>query len=136
MTMKDGAQVVIKIGNGATPTETFTTIGGLRATRLALAHRPVESSHLASGGWRALLPAAGTQSLTISGTGAFTDSAAEATLRTHAFARSVNNYQLVFGGDETVTGAFQVIEYERAGDLGEEETYRVTLESAGAITVV
>lgn len=134
MTAFKGSLVLIKVGDGVTPVENFTTVGGLRVTRLALNARPIEAGHRESGAWRALLAGAGTRHLTLSGAGAFTNAASEETLRGHAFSGSIVNYRFYFANGGNVTGPFQITAYERSGDYDEEELYALTLESAGVVT--
>ncbi len=134
MAAQKGSLLLIKIGNGGSPTETFTTVAGLRTTRMALNQQPVDCSNKDSGAWRQLLGNAGIRSISISGGGVFTDAASEESLRGYAFAGSVNNYKLYFGNGGILSGAFQVTSYERAGNHDGEETYNLTLESAGAVT--
>jgi TP901-1 family phage major tail protein len=74
MVAQDGNDVLLKIGNGASPTEVFTTVGGIRGTRFAFNTRAIDVTHKLSGDWRELLNGAGVRSLTIQGEGLFTDS--------------------------------------------------------------
>ena len=133
MVAQKGALVLIKVGNGGGP-ETFATVGGLRTTRLVLNNQLVDTTNKDSGGWRSLLAGAGIRSITLSGSGIFTDSASEETVRGYAFTNSINNYEFYFGGNDKISGAFQITSYERAGNHDGEETYAITFESAGAIT--
>lgn len=133
MAAQKGSLVLIKVGNGGGP-ETFTTIGGLRTSKLVLNNQVVDTTNKDSGAWRQLLSGAGIRSMSISGSGVFTDSAAEETVRGYAFSNSINNYKFFFANGNTVTGAFQVTSYERAGNHDGEETYSLTLESAGSVT--
>ncbi len=134
MAAQKGSLFLLKVGDGGSPTETFTTVGGLRATRFTLNNQLVDSSNKDSGAWRNILANAGIRSLTISGSGVFLDSASEETVRANAFASSVNNYRITMGNGDYLTGAFQITSYERSGDYDGEETYSITLESAGNIT--
>jgi TP901-1 family phage major tail protein len=136
MTANDGKNVLLKAGDGASPSESFATIGGLLTTRLFIDNALVDASNLAAGAWRKLQTTAGQQSMTLSGSGVFTDSAAEEILRGNAFANAVQNYELHFSNGDIVRGAFQITRYERTGNMGEEARYALTLESAGAITVL
>ncbi|MCE3233046.1 MAG: phage major tail protein family [Rickettsiaceae bacterium] len=133
MTAQKGDNVILKVGNGATPTEAFTTIGGLRNTSFKLNNMIKDASNLASGRWRKLT-GAGIESVSIKADGFFTDSAAEETFRGYAFAATVNNYELAFGNGDKLSGAFVVSEYERNGDLRKPEEFSLVLESAGAVT--
>jgi predicted secreted protein len=93
MTAQKGSLVLIKVGNGGGP-EIFSTIGGLRSSRLILGNQIIDSSNI-SAPWRILLNA-GIKALSIGGRGFFTDAASEETIRGYAFSGSVNNYQFVF----------------------------------------
>jgi predicted secreted protein len=132
MTAHKGYNVILKIGDGATPTESFANIGSLRSTSFKLDNKVLDSSNLASGKWRRLL-GAGIDAVTIKGSGYFTDIAAEETLRGYAFANSSNNYELDFGNGDKLTGAFIVAGYSRSGDLKSSEGFDITLESAGVV---
>lgn len=134
MTAQKGALLLLKVGDGGTPTETFTTVAGMRSTRMILNQQLVDSTHKQSGAWRALLAEAGIRSISLTGNGIFTDSAAEETVRAIAFAGLINNFRLQFGNGDMLEGAFQITSYERAGDYDGEENFQLTLESAGTIT--
>jgi TP901-1 family phage major tail protein len=133
MTAGKGSLVLVKVGNGA-GTEVFSTIGGLRVSNLLLRNQAIESSTLDSGAWQSVLGSAGLRSLTISGSGVFTDSAVEEMLRGYAFSGSSNNYQFIFANGDYCAGPFVVTHYERNGDHEDEEMYAVALQSAGQIT--
>ena len=83
---------------------------------------------------RALGGNMGIRSMSISASGVFTDSAGENNIRGAAFTGSSVNYDLVFGDESTVKGAFIVTSYERAGEYNGEETFSVSLESNGTMT--
>jgi predicted secreted protein len=106
MTAQKGDNVILKVGNGATPTEAFTSIGGLRSTSFKLNNKVLDSGNLNSGKWQSLLGGAGIESVTIKGSGYFTDTAAEETFRGYAFAASSNNYELHFGNTDKLSGFF------------------------------
>jgi TP901-1 family phage major tail protein len=124
---------LIKVGNGADP-EVFSTVGGLRTSRMVLNNKALDTTNLESGPWKQLLGSAGISSMVIEGGGLFTDSASEETLRLYAFANSANNYRFVFANGDNVTGPFMVTAYERDGNYNDAETFAITLESAGTLT--
>jgi len=133
MPSQNGTLVLIKAGNGGGP-ETFTTIGGLRTSDIVLNHHALDATNIESGQWRELLGGSGILSFEISGSGLFTNSASEETVRGYAFAGTANNYQFVFANGDSVTGPFIIISYHRSGNHDGEEIYALTLASAGAIT--
>ena len=132
MTSQPGYLLLLKIGNGGAP-ESFTTVGGLRTTAFAYNAEPPDATHRESGPWRQLMDGAGARSLTLSATGWFTDSTAEETLRAAAMGSQVRNYQLTFANGDVISGPFAVTAYRRAGDYDAEETYALSLASAGEI---
>lgn len=133
MAAQKGASLLLKIGNGGSP-ESFTTIGGLRSTSITLNDEAVDVTNKDSSGNRTLLADGGIHSMSISGSGIFTDAASETTLRGTMNASSFTNFQLIIPDFGTYTGAFMVSSLEYAGEYNGEVTYSVSLESSGAIT--
>jgi len=133
MAAQKGSALLMKVGNGGSP-ETFTTIGGLRSTSLSVNNESVDITNKDSSNKRTLLAAAGVQSITVSGSGVFTDVASETTVKTNALADTQNNYQFLVPDFGTFTGAFQVSSLEYAGEYNGEVTYSMSFESAGTIT--
>lgn len=134
MAAQKGSLVLLKVGNGGSPTETFTTIGGLRTNSFTHNNQTVDTTSKDSGAWRQLLDGAGIRSITLSGSGVFTDAATEETVRGFAMNNQIKNYQMTFGNGDSMTGAFQITSYQRAGSYNGEETYSLTLASAGTVT--
>lgn len=128
-----GNNFIIKIGDGATPTENFTTIGGLRNASLNLANKTLDATSLSSGRWREIVSGAGIAAVAVSGDGFFTDSAAEEALRAKAFNGALNNYQILLGSGDKITGKFMVASYARSGKLNAEEEVGIKLESGGEV---
>lgn len=133
MAAEKGRAFLIKRGDGAT-SETFTSIGGMRSTSLTINNEIVDITSKDDAGVRLLLADGGVSSITVSGSGVFTDSAGEVLIQTSATAMTLDNYEIVFESGDKFAGAFQVTSYERAGEHNGEVTYSLTLESSGAIT--
>lgn len=135
MVAQNGSLVLLKIARGTTP-EKYVTIGGMRATRFLLNNQLIDASHKESGKWRSLLTGAGISSLSITGSGVFTNAESEVLLRQNAFNNSATTFCLFFGNGDILSGLFVVSAYERQGNFAEEECYSITLESAGEIKYV
>jgi TP901-1 family phage major tail protein len=127
---QSGALVLLQSQN---KTGEFWTMGGMRTTRFTLQHHPMDSTDQMSGGWRHLLDSAGLRSISISGHGIFTNALSEQQLRVDAFGAHLRLYRLIFGNGDRMEGRFMITHYERSGAMQEEETYHITLESAGII---
>ena len=133
MAAQKGSAMLMKVGNGGSP-ETFTTIGGLRSTSLTINNESIDVTNKDSSNNRTLLAAAGVQSISVSGSGVFTDAASETTIKTNVLADSIDNYQFLVPDFGTFTGGFQVTSVEYAGEYNGEVTYSMSFESSGAIT--
>ena len=133
MAAQKGSALLMKIGDGASP-EVFTTIGGMRSTTLTMNDEIVDVTNKDSSRARTLLAQGGTNSMTVSGSGVFTDSASETTLRGKFDVSALTNYQFLVPDFGTFTGKFQLTSLEYAGEFNGEVTYSFTFESSGAIT--
>lgn len=132
MAVEKGSAFLLKVGDGAN-TPVFSTVAGLRTTQLAINGEPVVISSKDSGGWRQLLSGAGTRSVSVSGAGVFTGSAAETRIKGNALAGLLDDYQLSFEGGDRLQGKFLLTRLEYAGDFNGERTYTMALESSGQV---
>ena len=132
MAIERGSAFLLKVGDGAA-TPVFATVAGLRTTQLSVNGEAVVVTNKDSGGWRQLLSGAGVRSVSVSGAGVFTGSAAEARLRASALSGALDDYRLTFEGGDTMTGRFLVTRLDYAGEFNGERTYTVSLESSGAV---
>ena len=112
----------------------YQTIGGMRTTRFLLNNQLIDVTNKDSGRWRNLLSGVGTSSVSITGSGVFTDSEAEKLMRKSAFEHEKLAFQLIFGNGDKLHGEFILSTYERSGNVSEEEVYNVSLESASKVT--
>jgi predicted secreted protein len=102
-----GRAFLLKVGDGRQP-ERFSTVAGLR----------VEREELQPG------------SISLTGSGVFTGSAAERKIKSTAVSGQLDHYQLQFEDGVCITGSFQITKFEYAGDFNGERTYRLTIEQA------
>ena len=130
MAAQRGSAVLIK----ATVSGSLVTVGGLRSSSITLNDEMVDITNKDSSNNRTLLPQGGIQSMTISGSGVFTDSTSEQQLRTSFGASSFIAYSFVIPDLGTYSGSFQITSLEFAGEYNGEATYSVTLESSGAVS--
>lgn len=127
-----GSAFLLKIGDGATP-PAYATVAGLKTTQLSVNGDPVVITNKDSGGWRELLTGAGVRSVSVSASGIFTGSAAEARVRSLALSGAVESYELSFESGEKMRGKFLVTRLEYAGDFNGERNYTLALESSGEV---
>ena len=134
MAIEKGSAFLLKVGDGAA-VPTFATVAGLRTTQLSVNGEAVVVTSKDSGGWRQLLSGAGVRSVSVSGAGVFTGSAAEARIKASALAGTIGDYRLTFVGGDSMTGRFLVTRLDYAGDFNGERSYTLSLESSGAVVV-
>ena len=134
MAAQRGKDILLKIGDGASP-ETFTTVAGLRARTISLNAKTVDATDGDSAGrWRELLAGAGVKSASVSGAGIFRDAASDALIREAFFAQEARAWRLVVPDFGTIEGPFLIAALEYAGEHEGEATYALTLASAGQVS--
>ena len=134
MAAERGSAFLLKIGSGAP--RTVATIAGMKTTQMTVNGDLVAITNKDSGGWRELLSGAGVRSVSVSGSGIFTGSSAEAQLRGLALAGGLADYELSFESGERMQGRFLVSRLEYAGDFNGERNYTLALESSGEVVAL
>jgi TP901-1 family phage major tail protein len=132
MPAEKGSAFLLKVGDGASP-PVYNTVAGLRTTQLSINGESVVITSKGSGGWRELLSGAGVRSVSASGAGVFTGSAAETRIKGSALAGVLDDYELSFESGERLRGKFLVARLDYAGDFNGERSYTLALESSGAV---
>ena len=132
MAVQNGKDLLIKVdltGDG-----NFTSVAGLRATRISFNAESVDVTSLESaGGWRELLSGAGVKSAAISGSGIFRDADSDERTRQIFFDGETPGFQVVIPDFGIVEGPFQVTAIEYSGTHDGEATYELSLASAGRL---
>lgn len=130
MAMK-GSALLLKKGTSASG----TTIGGFRTTSFSINSETVDVTTADNTNrWRELLAAAGVKSMSISMSGVLEDTAPHDQLIDDVIAQTIDAYGLTVGTLGAFNGNFQIAQFEGAGEYNGEQTYNITLESAGDIT--
>ena len=132
MAAEKGSAFLLKIGDGGTP-PSYATIAGMRTTQMSVNGEAVNVTSKDSGGWRELLSGAGVRSVSVSGSGIFTGSAAEARLKANALSGGLDDYELSFESGERMRGKFLVTRLDYSGDYNGERAYALSLESSGSV---
>jgi len=136
MAAQKGSALLLKIGadaSAAAASDTYTTVGGLRSTSISLNQETIDVTTKDSANARQLLADAGVESVSISGSGVFTDATSEQTLQGAFGGVNIPNFEIVLPDLGTYQGKFQITTLEYAGEYNGEMTYSITLESSGAV---
>lgn len=112
---------------------TYLTVAGLRGTTLSGKQQAVDVTSKDSPGFRELLEGAGFMQFTASGSGVFDSGTAHERVLTVFMGKQIKNWQVIRASGDKFTGPMLVTELEYAGNHDGEETYSLTLESAGVI---
>lgn len=132
MATQRGKDILIRLD--AQASGDFETVGGLRATRIALDSAVVDATSAESvGRWRELIGGAGVRTVSVTGSGVFKDQASDAALRTVFFDGATPPFQLVIPGFGRLEGPFQVTRLEYAGQHDDVAGFSLSIESAGAV---
>lgn len=133
MAAKGGKDFLLKV---ETTTDVFQTVGGLRATSFTKNAEAIDATNHGSNQNREILNFAGIKSMSISGSGIFTDDANLATIEDAHDSQELKRFQVVDADDgRTYTAYFKITTFERSGDYNNEQSYSISLESSGAVTV-
>lgn len=132
MAVEKGSAFLLKVGNGAA-TPVYATVAGMRTTMLSVNGEAVVVTSKGSGGWRELLSGAGVRSVSVSGAGVFTGSAAETRVKGNALGGVIDDYELSFESGEKLRGRFLVSRLDYSGDYNGERSYALALESSGPV---
>jgi len=130
MAAQKGSALLLKIDDGNSQ---FTTVGGLRSTSISLNDEAVDVTTKDSNNFRELLANGGTQTISVSGSGVFTDAASETALKDAFGASTFVTFQIIVPDFGTFEGQFMIATLEYAGEYNGEVTYSATLESSGEI---
>lgn len=137
MSEKGGKDFLLKVGQSDGPPETFVTLGGLRSTSFTRNNEAIDVTNHGSNQDRTLLDGAGIKSMSISGSGIHNGHVTTLDVVDDAVdSGTLLNFQVVDDDSgRTYQAAFKVVSFERAGDYNNEQSYSISLESSGAITV-
>ncbi len=135
MAAQKGRSILLKLSDGTSP-GAFTTIGGIRSKTVTINNETVDITTDTSAPWRALLGDAGLRTVSVSGSGVFENDATIILVENLALLGTLEEFQMVFPNGVTLQGVFQVASFEHGGEHTAEQTYSITLESAGIVAKV
>jgi len=134
MAAQKGRLLLIGIGDGATA-EAFVNVAGLRSKTLTVNNETVDITTSDDAPWRQLFADTGLRSVSLSGSGVFQDDTAANAIEDAAMAGTIHNFEITFENGDVIAGAFQVTSFEYGGEHTAEETFSMSLESSGTVTM-
>lgn len=135
-TARGGKDLLLKIEDSP-GAGTYTTIGGLRTKSFSFSADAIDVTNHGSNQYSEILDAAGIKKLSLSGSGVFTDDANLSTIESAFIAQTLTRFQIVdsYSGGKTYTAYYKITSWERDGEFNGEQTWSISLESSGSITV-
>jgi len=119
--------------NPAAPTA-YTTISALRSTSFTINEETVDVTDKDGDGWRKLLEGAGISSMSVSGSGIADNGDTQAFMLDAILNKTHVGLKIIREAGDAFTGTFQLASMAFSGEYNAEETFDLTLESAGTVT--
>ena len=118
-----------------TAPDVYAVIGGIRTESVTINSETVDVTDKDGNGWRELLEGAGITSMSVKGSGVVSNNTV---FTNHIMAAKMADTHITIklesGLGDVFTGKFAVPSVERAGEYNKEETFSISLESAGVVT--
>ena len=135
MSKESGVKVLLRVGDGATPTEAFTALAGQRDTRMSGSGSPIDVSDKTTGGWGSTI--SGTRNMTVTATGVanWPDTTGLDRLRGVWESGGTVNCELILNdAGHKYGGAFSVTQFDVGGGHDGATEYSITLQNSGQPT--
>lgn len=134
MAPQAGIDFLLKVEDSGTP-GTYLTIGGLRSKSLSFNNEAIDVTSHDSSEWKELLDGKGIKSMSVSGSGVFTNSSAETQIRNDLIAGTLRKFKLFDGAGNTFEAIFKITSLEYGGEYNAEQNWSISLESSGAVSI-
>jgi len=137
MAAQQGRDLLLKIHDGSAPLPggAYLAVGGFTSNDFSINGETIDITNKDSGGFKELLEGGGNVSLSISGDGVFLDDESFKRVHDHMLAQTHPECQVIVPDFAEYTGKFAITSLSLTGGNNQAVTYRISLDSAGAIAV-
>lgn len=133
MSEKAGKDLLLK---KEVSTGVYETMAGLRSKSVSMSADGIEVTNHDSNQFRTFLDGAGIRSMSLSGSGVFKEDQTLNQAHDDWSAQTLKKYRVIDdAAGKTFEALFKITTMERAGEYNGEQTWSVTLESSGEITI-
>lgn len=132
---RGGKDLLLKVESSPS---VYTTLGGLRSKSFSLSADGIDVTNHDSNQLRELLDECGTFSMSLSGSGIHNgDGTTLNYVEDQCIAQTLTRFQIIdsAASGRTYTVLCKVTSWERTGEYNGEQTYSVSLESSGGLTI-
>lgn len=134
MAKERGTQVLLKVGDGASP-EVFTSLAGQQSTEMNINGNPIDTSDKTTNDWGTALQGIKNMTITCSGQVSWPDTAGLERLRSQMHAGNTVNCRIVLNtAGANYEGAFSITDLSITGDRDNVTSYSLTLQNAAEPT--
>jgi len=124
---------LFKIQRDTTGLGAYADVGHMRSKGYSLNNEFVDISNETDGVWRHGLEGAGITSLSITGSGVWTDSTQQKAFRVAAFANAFEGIKVIDEHGDYITGDFHIASFGNTAEHNGDVSFEVTLENAGEV---
>lgn len=132
-----GRLLLVRIGNGGSPDETFANLCGIKTRTFNLSANEVDTTKpdcFNPGGPVQKTARPGIVNRTFSGSGTFVSGGTQATLMNHVRNATMFNAEVVVPGEGVYSGRWMVSDFEFEGDMEDDMQFSATFSAASALT--
>jgi TP901-1 family phage major tail protein len=137
MAKEAGKNCIVKVGNGATPTEVFNAVQGQRSGSVSFEADSVDVSDKTTDGWGAVIAGTRRATITVGGVAVWGDANGLDRLKEVFLAgENINSQIIVNAAGDGYEGNFSITNFEITGEHDGATEYSFTLQNAGAVTEI
>ena len=134
MAKEKGLNVVLQVGDGASPGEVFTTLAGQRDTTLDGSTTTADTTDKSNAGWETSEAVTRSGQVTCSGQCSWGDAPLEALLAAWRTSNPVNCELVLNAAGDKYAGNFSITAAQISGPFNDMTTYNFTLSPTAALT--
>jgi len=135
MSGKGGKDFLLKVEDTA-GSGTYTTLGGLRSKGFTRSAEAIDATEHGSNQAKELLNNAGIKSMSISGSGIYQNAVTLTRVEDAFETQTLTSFRIVDDDAGRIyTALWKIVSIERGGEYNAEQTYSISLESSGVVTI-
>ncbi|MBE8219822.1 MAG: phage major tail protein, TP901-1 family [Alphaproteobacteria bacterium] len=133
MTVQTGSALLLKMRKDSR--FPYETVAGLRTQSLTFNANPIDTSSADSASrWRTFLAESGMRDMNLQGQGLFSNAASDLMFRELFFSGGHLNMEIILPSYGKILGQFAIAELQYLGDYDGEMSWRIELQSSGALS--
>jgi TP901-1 family phage major tail protein len=132
----DGTAITCDTTNAAAAINGYKTIGGLRSSSLSFNADAIDVSNHGSNQWKNLKSGAGMRSVSVSGSGVYTNASNYRAMENSAIANSLVSLAFLdIDAGRIYSGSFKITSIEASGEYDGEAAFSMSADSSGTVSI-